>query len=130
MLQVRLNSIHKNCSGEKDVIKAWDDWNKLFCPKSDDVQEYLNDKSHRSLFKLPLLYLFQSDRDNKNLPKLVMHDSSLNFKWHEGVVIALPSVRSKYDQNPPLPRQYIGSNVVSQESFNSLQLNRNHIMTS
>ena len=88
------SNINKHYNIDSDDRKAWNEWFRVHMPATEDVNSYV--RSHKYL--CPLLQIFRFGYQHN--PTWVAQVPKCSFSiFPSNVVIATPSVRSRFDRN-------------------------------
>jgi hypothetical protein len=96
---------------QKDIVQWWQEWSRVWAPKTDSATDFVEQlKTHRKPYTCPLRQCFLKDFEVHNPvwdDTLVHSDSILrpdNIVPERILALAMPSVITSSDRNPPPPR--------------------------
>ncbi len=93
------SSINKHYNIDSDDRKAWNEWFRVNVPITEDVNTYV--RSHKYLCPLLQIFRFGYQHNPNWVPQVPKCSFSI---FPANVVIAMPSVRSRFDRNgAPIP---------------------------
>jgi hypothetical protein len=112
-IKATLKEVSETYHLKKHVVSWWNAWAAKYAPESDDACEYVTKLRLNGIpYRIPICEIFNEDFINKDL--VWEHDVITDlyfvidstFQWPTSLAAAMPSVVTRFDKNPPLPRHY------------------------